>query len=849
MQNIYTLLDSGKTEDREEAYKHILVKQCNELGKIIPEMFEKISDYTELLLPDNLLEEGSIIRKMVEDIEEKDWKEEVEMIGWMYQYYISEKKDEIFAALKKNVKITKENIPAATQLFTPKWIVKYMVENSLGRLWLEGHPNEELQKEWKYYLEEAQQELEVEEELKKIKEEHSKLKPEDIKVLDPCMGSGHILVYAFDVLYEIYKTAGYSEREIPRMILKNNLYGLDIDDRAAQLASFALIMKARHYNRRLFREIEREHLELNLCSIQESNGITKEAIDYFVGKNEELRSDVEYLVEVFTDAKEYGSILEVEKVNFEALKQRLKEIEEDHNFTFGDYRKMLLDKLPMIIKQAEIMSRKYEVCVTNPPYMSSAGMNGKIFSYVKKNYNEGRNDLYTVFILKCMDYCLNGKYVSMITQQGWMSLTRSEKLREYIYGNVFYTNLVELGSHIFEGLSGEVVKSTAFVYRKDKNDNYLGIYNKLGNYTDSEQKRCAFLSGKNQYVYSMKNIKKIEGYPLSYWLSSELLNLFSNSTVSSNFICRAGMQTGNNEVFIRYWYEVEKGKLESITKSCDSKWYSYNKGGSQRKWYGNKELVVNWENNGKDIKKYKKERYEAGEIEKKNSECWNTEFYFVEGITWSSISSGTPMFRYESKESIFDIKGPTCFAKNTVSHDKLLCIMGYLNSSVARCLLQVLSPTLDCNPGTVSKLPYIDYKEENLLQLINKCIKISKKDWDSFETSWNFKVHPLLLIENGELRAESDEKNKKLSTTKYIADAFDVWRSFTDKQFEQLKYNEEELNRIFINIYGLQDELTPEVEDKNITIRKADRERDIKSFMLVENLKVSGIWMRKKLEE
>ncbi len=359
-EEMYSLLDSGKNEDREKAYRIILVKQCNELGKIIPQMFEKISDYTELLLPDNLLEEGSVIRRMVSDIEEEDWKEEVEIIGWMYQYYISEKKDEVFAGLKKNIKITKENIPAATQLFTPKWIVKYMVENSLGRLWLEGHPNEELKRHWKYYLEEAEQEPEVQEELNKIREEHSKLTPEDIKVLDPCMGSGHILVYAFDVLYEIYKTAGYSEREIPRKILQNNLYGLDIDDRAAQLASFALIMKARHYNRRLFREIQREELDLNLCSIQESNGIGKEAIEYFSNGNKELQEDVKYLVKVFTDAKEYGSILEVEKVNFEAVKERLKEIEDDDNLMFGDYRKILLDKLPIIIKQAEIISRKYD---------------------------------------------------------------------------------------------------------------------------------------------------------------------------------------------------------------------------------------------------------------------------------------------------------------------------------------------------------------------------------------------------------------------------------------------------------------------------------------------------------
>ncbi|EPS52419.1 hypothetical protein CFSAN002367_00135 [Clostridium botulinum CFSAN002367] len=419
---IYELLDSGKTEDREEAYKHILVKQCNELGKIIPQMFERISDYTELLLPDNLLEEGCVIRKMVEDIEEEDWKEEVEIIGWMYQYYISEKKDKVFAALKKNVKITKENIPAATQLFTPKWIVKYMVENSLGRLWLEGHPNSELQKEWEYYLEEAEQDAEVEEELKKIREEHSKLRPEDIKVLDPCMGSGHILVYAFDVLYEIYKTAGYSEREIPRMILQSNLYGLDIDDRAAQLASFALIMKARHYNRRLFREIEREHLELNLCSIEESNEIPRDAIAYFADENEELKNDVEYLVEVFTDAKEYGSILEVKEVNFKALKERLNEIEaleKDSNsggITFPiefpmqinafekQYNSIILDKIAKLIKQAEIMIRKYDVCVTNPPYMGSKGINERLNKFVKKKYINSKSDLCTVVLERCFRF-------------------------------------------------------------------------------------------------------------------------------------------------------------------------------------------------------------------------------------------------------------------------------------------------------------------------------------------------------------------------------------------------------------------------------------------------------------
>ena len=520
---IYELLDSGKTEDREEAYKHILVRQCNELGKIIPQMFEKISDYTELLLPDNLLEEGSVIRRMVEDIEEADFKEEkslveddnsenknnggVEIIGWMYQYYISEKKDEVFAALKKNVKITKENIPAATQLFTPKWIVKYMVENSLGRLWLEKLSvdseqweviSDELKDKWKYYLEEAEQEPEVEEELKKIREEHGKLKPEDIKVLDPCMGSGHILVYAFDVLYEIYKTAGYSEREIPRMILQNNLYGLDIDDRAAQLASFALIMKARHYNRRLFREIEREHLELNLCSIQESNTIHKEAIDYFCSletglDNDELENDLEYLWSTFKDAKEYGSILEVEKVNFEALKQRLKEIEQEDNLMFGDYRKMLLDKLPMMIKQVEIISRRYEVCVTNPPYMNNKGMNSILSGFLKKHFNKSRNDLYSVLLERNMSFLRGYGINSIITQHSWMFLKTYEELRESILKNFTIDSLVHLGSRAFEEIGGEVVQTATFTIRNRNLNNYNAKYFRLTEYKSEQLKQNAFL--------------------------------------------------------------------------------------------------------------------------------------------------------------------------------------------------------------------------------------------------------------------------------------------------------------------------------------------------------------------
>lgn len=823
-EEVYDLLDSGKTDDREKAYRIILVKQCNELGKIIPQMFEKITDYTELLLPDNLLENGSVIRKMVEDIEEDDWKEEVEIIGWMYQYYISEKKDEVFAALKKNVKITKENIPAATQLFTPKWIVKYMVENSLGRLWLEGHPNEELQKEWKYYLEEAEQEKEVEEELKKIREEHSKLRPEDIKVLDPCMGSGHILVYAFDVLYEIYKTAGYSEREIPRLILQNNLYGLDIDDRAAQLASFALIMKARQYNRRLFREIEREHLELNLCSIQESNVIGKEEIDYFctLGKgndNNEVRNAMEYLCNIFIDAKEYGSILDVDKINFEVLKDRLFELECENDLMFGDYRAMLLEKLPVLIKQAEIMSRKYEVCITNPPYMGNKSMNSNLKKYLEKNYNHVKTELYAVFIDKCNKYTKKDSYTAMITQHSWMFLSFFESLRNDLFDRVSISTMAHLGARAFEEISGEVVQSTSFVLKNCCNIKYRGVFSRLVSFSNCDLKEKNIKNKTNIYTSSIKDFIRIPSKIIAYWASDKIFDKFSNNILLAEVAKpRQGVKTLDNDRFLKLWFEVSNKKIrygiKSIKESVESKgkWFPYNKGGTYRKWYGNNEYLVNWENDGEEMKKFAIEKYNSV-----TRTITNIPFFFRDGLTWSAISSGNLSMRSFDNGFIFDSKGSSMFFNDI--NDKFY-MLGLLNSKVADEFLKILSPTLDFNVGPISNIPIVknDNKLEGIKIIIKNLISTAKNDWDSFETSWDFKVHPLLKL------LDKDAQHS-------IKSVFLIWQTECEEAFEQLKYNEEELNRIFIDIYGLQDELTPEVEDKDITIRKADRERDIKSFI------------------
>ncbi|MDU1604743.1 MAG: BREX-1 system adenine-specific DNA-methyltransferase PglX [Clostridium sp.] len=858
---IYELLDSGKTEDREEAYKHILVRQCNELGKIIPQMFEKISDYTELLLPDNLLEEGSVIRKMVEDIEEDDWKEEVEIIGWMYQYYISEKKDEVFVALKKNVKITKENIPAATQLFTPKWIVKYMVENSLGRLWLEGHPNEELRKEWKYYLEEAEQEPQVEEELKKISEEQSQLKPEYIKVLDPCMGSGHILVYAFDVLYEIYKTAGYSEREIPRMILQNNLHGLDIDDRAAQLASFALIMKARHYNRRLFREIERESLDLNLCSIQESNSIHKEAIDYFCSletglDNDKLENDLEYLWSTFMDAKEYGSILEVEEIDFEALKQRLNEIEQEENFMFGDYRKVLLDKLPSLIKQAKIISMKYEVCVTNPPYMGSKGMGEKLLSYVKERYSISKADFFSVYIEKCREYTAKGKFYALITPPSWLLINSFKILREKLIKENTILSMLHMGRGIFGidfGSASIVVKNKKI---KNYKSSFFKLFEKVFQLISIEDISKIYLMAKNnenykynfstyklseneleknekdefqenelenkdqriKYTFNTDDFMLIPDTPFAYWVSNRYircLNEYDNVHVYGEG--RIGMATADNERFLKNWSELNINRVSFNSNNREnalrsgSKWFPYIKGGGFRKWYGLFDFVVNWENDGLEIRNFKDEK--TGRIRSHN---YNLEYIFGKGLSWSSISSNDFSIRIV-ENSIFGSGGSTMV---NINEDNIYYILALLNSKISSQFLKIFSSTLNFEVSMVEKVPVIMNKNvKSLIEgKVNENINISKKDWDSFETSWNFKIHPLLKL------LDKDEQYK-------LESVFRILETECEEAFEQLKYNEEELNRIFIDIYGLQDELTPGVEDKDITIRKADREKDIKSFI------------------
>ena len=815
MEKVYELKDAEKSE---ELYKYLLIVQCNALNKILPGMFQKIADYTELLLPDNLLRDGSVIQQMIELIPEDDWKDAVQIIGWLYQYYNSEKKDDVFAALKKNVKITKENSPAATQLFTPDWIVRYMVENSLGRLWLEGHPDAKNQllpteeeqsayaagnrdpedSKWHYYLEEAKQEPDVQAQLAEIRKEYAALTPEQLKVIDPCSGSGHILAYMFDVLMKIYESYGYTTREAVASIVENNIYGLDIDDRAAQLAYFAVMMKARQYDRRFFSRGIQPHV----YAIAESNHVDSYTLDYFCNDDAKLTAAMKTIISELHDAKEYGSILNVTPQDWSALYTRFDEIREDINIS----RDSALRELLPLVQVAEAMAQKYDVVVTNPPYMGSSGMSAKLSDFVKKNYPDSKSDLFAVFIEKCGQMPKKNGYQAMITQHAWMFLSSFEKLRIKLLQKDTI-NMAHLGARAFEEIGGEVVQTTSFVMRKSHVANYEGTYCRLIEPTTQLGKEDMFLAGENRYTAQQSNFSKIPGSPVAYWASDNIISCFCETKEEKYAKPLAGICTGNNDLYLRLWQEVSAtsigrvfGNREDVLNQNKYKWFFHYKGGEFRKWYGNLDYVINYSNESlMDMDNNKGFRHD------------NRSFYFKQGITWTKMCSGNFSARKMEISSMFDSTGTSAFP----SPENFDGILGLLNSKIMLYIVQILNPTFAIYPNNIGNVPVkkevvtrVDIKEK-----VGDCISISKSDWDSFETSWDFQHHPLI---------------RKVPT---IAEAFNQWQTECDERFNQLKANEEELNSIFIDIYGLQDEMTPEVEDKDVTVRKADLGRDIRSFI------------------
>ncbi|WP_338427908.1 BREX-1 system adenine-specific DNA-methyltransferase PglX [Faecalibacterium taiwanense] len=800
----------------DEVFRILFLKQCNALNEILPALFEKTKNYTELLLSLSVIDQDGVVYHLIHDIPEDDFNIErggqVEIIGWLYQYYNTEPKAAAFA---KNGKITKEEIPAVTQLFTPDWIVRYMVENSLGRLWVEGHPDCGLKENWKYYLEEAPQESEVQAKLAEIRKEYAALNPEDIKLIDPCMGSGHILVYAFDVLMQIYESAGYSQRDAAKSILEHNIYGLDIDDRAYQLAYFAVMMKARQYNRRILNGENTCHV----YAIQESNSINRAHLKYFGAGMDDIEKNaakmqLEGLLDTLTDAKEYGSILNVESYNWDLLRRFVAAEDTAGQISMDSVGvEDTAEQLNRLVDIGETMARKYWVTITNPPYAAISNLSPKVNDFVKANYPDSKVDLFAVFIERCGLMTRVSGYQAMITQHAWMFLASYENLRDKLL-NKELINLAHLGPHAFDEINGEVVQTSSFVFCNDFFSNYNSTFVQLVGGKNEAAKAAMFISGEHRFNKTNEQLREIQGTPYTaYWASDVVLSAFKKSHLVGDVSePRVGMATANNDRFIRLWFEVNRNKfginISSRKEAVESrkKWFPFAKGGEQRKWYGNNDTVVNWENDGFEIQNFKDEK--TGRIRSHN---YNLDYIFSSALTWTVIGTEKTSFRFCPVGFLYSNSGYGLFCNNEKTKYYLL---GFMNSKIAASLLKILSPSMGFESGYLRKLPLIESDSlDSIVERVKHCIDGSNAEWDSFEISWDFKKHPLL---------------RNVST---ISEAFTQWQSECDARFNQLKANEEELNRIFIDIYGLQDELTPEVEDKDVTVRKADLQRDIKSLL------------------
>lgn len=718
-QQIVTLKNDNKLD---EAFRLLFLKQCAALGDCLPRLFEQVDDYMPLLLALSFTDKDGVVCHLVNDIPESDWQDAVQIVGWLYQYYNTEPKEQVFANLKKNIKISAENIPAATQLFTPDWIVRYMVENSLGRLWSEGHPNFD-KSNWKYYLDEAPQEPQVAQQLAELRKGYAALTPEDIKCIDPCMGSGHILAYLFDVLMQIYRSAGYTDRDAAASIVEHNLYGLDIDDRAAQMAYFVVMMKGCQYDSRFLRR----HLNPHVYAIQESGELTTDALGR-LGKQE---STARVLLDGFKNAKEYGSILQpkVTLAELDALQEQLREVggaSDVGSLTDQLVAGQIVNVLYPLIEQAWMLVQKYDVVVTNPPYMGGSGMNARLSDYVKKYYPDSKSDLFAVFIERCAQMDKRGGYQAMITQHAWMFLSSFEKLRAKLQ-LIDTVNMAHLGARGFDEIGGEVVQTTSFVMRNSHTKGYKGTYCRLLDGESEKAKAEMFVGGENRYVTEQDNFSKIPGSPVAYWASENFIGTFLRGISIDSISKYTGSQniTANNEKYLRYIWEVVNTEVGTNTH-----WAVYIKGGTYRKWYGNIELVVDWSDSAREFYK-----------NNPTSNLLGKPYRFREGITYTELTSGTNSFRYLPAIAIFDKKGP-CIVD--VQH-RSYCL-AFFNTKVAVEYFKLLNPTITLQVKDVKNTPIIfdDAYMQDVESIANSNVELCRKDWDSFETSWDFKHHPLV---------------------------------------------------------------------------------------------------------
>ena len=828
-----------KTENKlDELFRMLFIKQCNALNEILPALFEKTSDYTELLLNLSVVDREGVVYHLTHDIPEQDFdithpdengeiQGQVEIIGWLYQYYNTEPKNAAFA---KNGKITKEEIPAVTQLFTPDWIVRYMVENSLGRIFIDKRKeqgvyadgrgldemswdeveakriaNEEEiagQMGWKYYLPEAAQTKEVRQQLDEIQKQSEYKDVRDIKVIDPCMGSGHILVYAFDVLMKMYENDGYSQRDAAQSILENNLYGLDIDDRAAQLAYFAVMMKARQYDRRIFTRGIQPHV----YAIAESNDIDTFTRDYFANNDPKLKAALDSIINDLRDAKEYGSILTVAPVDFAVLYARVDEVQNDISL----HRESALNTILPLIRVAEVLAQQYDVVVTNPPYMGNSGMNDKLSEFVKEHFPSTKSDMSTVFMERTLQVCKQNGYIAMINIPVWMFLSSFEDMRHWLLQQKQIINMLHFGRGVF----GSDFGTTSFIIQSARIKNYSAEYRRLfkrqGAVDPLETKEKWFFDGFGTYYSIQDEFELIDGSPIAYWANSIVRSAFQHGTpMRVAAPPKQGSTTGCNDMFLRFWHEVQKK---------EQKWFPCLKGGAYRKWYGNHDYVIDWENNGKRI------------IAEGRQTIRNADKLFCEGISWSRVTIGASSFRIMERGFFFESASGVCFP-NEVNRKYIL---GLLNSKVVQAIAEMLNPTATLQSGDLARVPVLkdNNKFEQVNRLVEDNIKLSMMDWDSYEISWDFKGHPLVL---GRLPEPvwGDVPDKVAFQNTSIPYTYRIyWKKACEYRFEKLKANEEELNRVFISIYGLQDELTPEVADKDVTVHRIfDTKDDVPESM------------------
>ena len=814
----------------DELFRFLFIKQCNALNEILPGLFEKTTDYTEVLLNLSVVDQEGVVYKLTHDIPEKDFNIEqggqVEIIGWLYQYYNTEPKAAAFA---KNGKITKEEIPAVTQLFTPDWIVRYMVENSLGRLWLEGHPDSDLRQNWKYYLDEAPQEPEVQAKLTDIRKEYAALNPEGLTLIDPCMGSGHILVYAFDVLMQIYESVGYSQRNAAKSILEHNLYGLDIDDRAYQLAYFAVMMKARQYNRRILNGENTCHV----YAIQESNSINRAHLKFFGAGLSDLEKNtakmqLEGLLDILTDAKEYGSILNVPEYNWALLRRFVGGIDDEVQISLESAGvEQTAEELAKLIDLGETMARKYWVTTTNPPYMGAGSIGASLLKYIKENYYQGRTDLFAVFMKKCKAMTRVNAFFAMITMQAWMFQSSFLELRGELE-SAHLESLIHLGAHAFDDLNGEVVQTATYVFVNGYVPRYVAMCIDATTGENSQKKEQIFFAGKTSYRFDIEKTKNLPGKQYAYWISDAVEKVFVNSRPLSKLgRARRGLQTGDAPRFIRLWFEPKITELtlpDQFETPESIKWVLENNGGAVRKWYNSIMNAVLWENNGAEIKNCP------------SSIIPSEDLYFRKCITWNKLTTKGLALKLQQKGIIPGDLSPFFIADSEAKHYYCFAL---LNSCVAPFMMRALNPTITTPTGDVSDFPvvFVDDDGQKISGITDECVTISINDSSSFEESWEFNEHPLVYLSKGLW----EQTNVACMMEHYYGElpkascplevCYLLWQGQCKERFEKLKANEEELNRIFIDIYGLQDELTPEVEEKDVTVRKADLQRDIKSLL------------------